>query len=104
METKMLDERSKSLVRVLIYPVQFDRDPKDGTERVLKQVVKTPASGATSSDFLAAVKAALHSPDKLSDLITQPHDESAIRAFLAEIENRLTGGSPPAPAAGKLTP
>jgi hypothetical protein len=86
----MLDERSKSLVRVLIYPVQFDRDPKDGIERVLEQVVKTSSSGATSRDFLAAVKAALHSPDKLSDLTPQPHDEATIRAFLAEIKDRLS--------------
>lgn len=94
----MLDERSKSLLRVLIYPVQFDRDPKDGVERVLEQVVNARACGATPGEFLAAIRAALQSPDKLSDLIPIQHDETAIRSFLGAIEDRMPGLPPGAPA------
>lgn len=86
----MLDQRSKSLVRALIYPIQFDRSPVDGVERVLKLVVEAGALGATRLEYLASTKAALASSEKLSKLIPQGHSEKAIRRYLTKIQQRLS--------------
>jgi hypothetical protein len=86
----MLDQRSKSLIRALIYPIQFDRNPVDGVERVLKLVVEAGALGATPLEYLASTKAALASSEKLSKLIPQGHSEKVIRRYLMEIQQRLS--------------
>lgn len=95
----MLNQRSKSLIRALIYPIQFDPDPIDGVDRVLTLVVKARALGATPAEYLTSTSAALKSPEKLSGLIPQDHSEKVIRAYLAEVQKRL--GSMRMPAAGK---
>jgi hypothetical protein len=33
----MIDEDTKKLMRALIYPVQFEKDPKNGIERVMSR-------------------------------------------------------------------
>lgn len=86
----MLDQRSKSLIRALIYPIQFDRNPVDGVERVLKLVVDAGALGVTPVEYLASTKAALASSEKLSKLIPQGHSEKAIRRYLTKIQQRLS--------------
>src|SRR6202521_4015273 len=86
----MLDQRSKSLIRALIYPIQFDGNPVDGVERVLKLVVEAGALGATPVEYLASTKAALASSEKLSKLIPQSHSEKAIRRYLMKIQQRLS--------------
>ena len=85
----MLDKRFKSLLRGLIYPVQFDEKPADGVDRVLEQVVFAKAMNATLSEYLAAVEAGLESDERLSGLIPQKHSEPDIRTYLAEIQKRL---------------
>jgi hypothetical protein len=85
----MLDQRSKSLIRALIYPIQFDGNPADGVERVLKLVVDAGALGATPGEYLASTKAALASSEKLSKLIPQGHSEKVIHRYLMEIQQRL---------------
>jgi len=86
----MLNQRSKSLIRALIYPIQFDRNPVDGVERVLKLVVDAGALGATPPEYLASTKAALASSEKLSKLIPQEHSEKVIRRYLMKIQQRLS--------------
>ena len=86
----MLDQRSKSLIRALIYPIQFDRNPVDGVERVLKLVVDAGALGATRLEYLASIKAGLASSEKLAKLIPQDHSEKAIRRYLMKIQQRLS--------------
>ena len=86
----MLDQRSKSLIRALIYPIQFDPNPVDGVERVLKLVVRAGALGATPPEYLTSTDAALKSSEKLSDLIPQDHSEEVIREYLMEIQKRLS--------------
>jgi len=85
----VLDNRTKSLIRGLVYPIQFDGNPIDGVDRVLTQVVDRKALGATPGEFLASVRAALESSEPLADLIPQHHPEPVIRAYLAEIQKRL---------------
>lgn len=85
----MLDQRFKSLLRGLIYPVQFDETPTDGIDRVLGQVVFAKAMNAAPAEYLAAVQAGLASDEQLSRLIPQKHPEPVIRTYLSEIQKRL---------------
>jgi hypothetical protein len=86
----VLADAFKGRIRALIYPVQFERNPVDGLDRVLEVVVDRRALGASREDYAAAVDAALASDEPLSRLIPQPHSEAVIRAFLAELRTRLT--------------
>jgi hypothetical protein len=71
-------------LRVLIYPIQFEKDPLDGVDRVLTQIAdRDPA------EFAAAIDAGLQSNEMLSQVLPQPHPEPVIRAYLAEIRRRL---------------
>jgi hypothetical protein len=85
----MFANDQKGLIRGLIYPIQFSRDPVDGVDHVLKVVVDRRAMGASRGDYAAAVDAALSSDEPLSLLIPQPHSEAVIRAFLAELQRRF---------------
>jgi hypothetical protein len=84
-----LDNRFKGLIRGLIYPIQFESDPVNGVDRVLRLVVSGRALNAGPGEYLAAVQAALRSDECLSALIPQPHSEAVIRAYLTEIEKRI---------------
>jgi hypothetical protein len=85
----MLDNRSRGLISGLLYPVQFERDPVDGIERVLDVVVRTRALNASPEQYAHAVDAALGSDEQLALLIPQPHSESVIRSYLAQIRMHL---------------
>ena len=92
----MFDNRQKALIRALIYPVQFARDPVDDVDRVLDLIVSGGALGGDAAEYAAAVDAGLASDEQLADLIPQAHPEPVIRTYLAELRKRL----PAAPAAG----
>jgi hypothetical protein len=85
----VLEARQKGLISALIYPIQFENDPIDGVDRVLKIVVAARALDATPEQYARAVQAALQSDEALGLLIPQPHPELAIRKYLAEVERRL---------------
>jgi hypothetical protein len=85
----VLEPRQKGLIRGLIYPIQFENDPLDGVDRVLKVVVDARALDATPEQYASAVRAALDSDEPLAQLIPQPHPESVIRTFLVEVQKRL---------------
>jgi len=76
-------------IRALLYPVQFERDPVDGIDRVMEQVVRKRALGLAPADYLALVRAALASNANLTSLLPQPHSESVVRSYLREVECRL---------------
>jgi hypothetical protein len=84
-----LSDTSAGLLRALIYPVQFERDPVDGIERVLEMVIGARALGASPAEYRAAVREALESDAPLAELIPQPHSEVVIRGYLAEVARRL---------------
>ena len=85
----MTDSRSKSLLRALIYPVQFDADPLGAIDRVFSQVIKSAALEASVEEYRQAVDAGLESTGRVSELIPQPHSESEIRAYLLAMHDRL---------------
>lgn len=86
----MFDNRSKGLIRGLVYPVQFERNPVDGVDHAIEVVVRRRALNASAEQYIAAIDAGLQSEEQLSLLIPQPHAEAVIRAYLAAVRQRLT--------------
>ncbi|MGA2944470.1 MAG: hypothetical protein ABSE50_20795, partial [Xanthobacteraceae bacterium] len=79
---------TKGLMRLLIYPVQFEKDPKNGIERVIEFVIEEKL--LSPAEYIAAIKLALNGAEELSALIPQPHSEAKIRDYLRELERALT--------------
>ena len=84
-----LSTRQAGLISAVIYPVQFDRDPSDGLERVLLQVVERQALDASPTEYLAAIRAALASNVALDTLIPQGHSDATIRRYLGELADAI---------------
>lgn len=87
----MLDDRTRMLLRALLYPVQFEKQPELGIERVMKSVVFQNALQATSSDYLRAINSALESDENLSNIIPQGHNDEVVRRYLRRLSNELVG-------------
>jgi hypothetical protein len=81
-----------AILRMLIYPIQFDSDPLKGIERVVDQVVFAKHLKLRLTDVIAAIGAGLASDAMLSELIPQRHSEVVIRGFLAAMRLRLETG------------
>ena len=84
-----LDVQTQIIIRVLIYPIQFDANPVDGIDRVIKQVVLPRLAGEPPTGYLAAITAALGSSEPLAALIPQGHSEAVIRHYLSAMRMRL---------------
>lgn len=69
----MISIRAAGMLRGLIYPVQFERDPLDGIPRVVELVGRD----GNPKEFLAAIAEGLQSGDALADL------KIVIRRFLS---------------------
>jgi hypothetical protein len=89
-----LDLKSASILRALIYPIQFDPQPVEGIDRVLKMVVFADHLKLQVPDVIAAIDAGLASNVSLSELIPQGHSEAVIRSFLAAVRTRLESETP----------
>lgn len=87
----MLDDRTRGLIRALLYPVQFEKRPEEGIARVVDLVIKQNALQATQADYLNAIDTALRSDEKLSELLPRSHDEETVRRFLSEVGNVVVG-------------
>jgi hypothetical protein len=85
----MLDDDTKGPIQILIYPVQFEKDPKDGIKRVVEFVIQEETAGMSPEKYIAAIKSALISTEDLSTLIPQPHSDSTIRDYLRDLERAL---------------
>jgi hypothetical protein len=83
-----LDTKSKAIIRMLIYPVQFDRNPVNCIDHVFGHAI-LPGLTETPEEYLAAISAALESSEQLSELIPQSHPEAVIREYLAAVRQRL---------------
>jgi hypothetical protein len=85
----VLDDRSKSLIRALLYPVQFEKEPEAGVRRVFERVVAARALGASPDEYLHAIRLALESGDKLSQLLPQAQREQTVRKYLATMQETI---------------
>jgi hypothetical protein len=83
------DLQRAAILRMLIYPIQFDPDPVKGIDRVIAQVVFADHLRLSLPDVIAAIDAGLASDVKLSELIPQSHPEVVIRGFLSALRVRL---------------
>jgi hypothetical protein len=101
-----LDLQGDAILRMLIYPIQFEADPLNGIDRVLAQVVFADHSRLLLRDVNAAIDAGLASYGKLSELIPQSHPEEVIRGFLSALRKRLEiePGRPDGPADDRKVP
>jgi hypothetical protein len=83
------DVNRAAILRMLIYPIQFDPEPVKGIDRVLKMVVFADHLKLEVPDVIAAIDAGLASDAKLCELIPQGHSEAVIRGYLAAVRARL---------------
>jgi hypothetical protein len=90
----MLDDKVKSCIRMLIYPIQFEKEPVDGMERVFRTVLAPDSVKIPISDYVDSIKIALESSEELSTLIARNHSEAAIRRYLVKLLQRLEQTSP----------
>ncbi len=84
-----LDPSAAAILRMLIYPVQFDADPLSGIDRVIAEVVHAEHLKLSPADVIAAIDSGLASQATLSELIPQSHPEPVIRNFLSALRTRL---------------
>ena len=102
----MLDIRTKALLRAVLYPVQFEREPEVGIDRVIKQVIAPQALQATPNDYMNAIRLALESRDeRLSGIIPLTHNEDIVRFYLQRLASALAearAGLTAAAAAGPV--
>jgi hypothetical protein len=84
----MLDDQGRGLIRRLLYPAQFEDNPHNAIDRVLAQSIDQQQA-IVSAATVAAIAKALASPESLADLIPQPHSESAVRAYLAQLKKEI---------------
>jgi ribosome assembly protein YihI (activator of Der GTPase) len=85
----MLDDRTKALIRALLYPVQFEKRPEQGSARVMDLVVEQNALNATPSEYWDAIELALDSDERLSALLPRSHDEETVRHYLRDLGDLL---------------
>jgi hypothetical protein len=81
--------RHAAILRMLIYPIQFDTDPLKGIGRVLAREMFASHSSLSPADVIAAIDAGLASGARLSELIHQSHSEDIIRGYLLALRMRL---------------
>ena len=67
------DLRSAAILRMLIYPIQFEADPLNGMNRVMAQVVFAEHTKVPLADFIAAIVAGLGSDATHSEQIGRAH-------------------------------
>ena len=86
--------RHAAVLRMLLYPIQFDSYPMRGIERVLTRDVFACHSKLRPDDVASAIDAGLASSTKLSELVPVNHSEEVIRSYLATLRTRLDTGRP----------
>ncbi len=84
-----LSSKQASYLRTLIYPVQFERHPLDGVERVLEMIQSGEILAGDRAAVLDAIQAGLASEIKLAELLPHSHSEEAVRSYLGALARRL---------------
>lgn len=81
--------RTTGLLRALIYPATSEKDPKDGIDKVLDEIVAKGALESTPKECLDVIRESLASEESLSGVLPQDHPEVVIREFLTELAARI---------------
>lgn len=76
-------------IRAVLYGIQFEKNPLDGVDWVMQQVVLAGALQSTPRQYLESIQTALASQRPLAELLPQPHSEETIRLYLTELEHRI---------------
>lgn len=84
-----LATRSKALLRALIYPVQFEADPRNAIDRVMERVVEPGCLDGTPAEYARSIRQGLATTERLAELVPQKHDEASIRGYLDELVRRI---------------
>ena len=85
----MFDDHKRTLVRALIYPVQFDSQPAASVGRILELYSGEQLPPGSLDEYLEAINSALESKQELSKLVPQNHREEVIRSYLTKIHQAL---------------
>ena len=85
----MFAGKDRKLIRTLIYPVQFEKDPTSAVDRIAGQIEKGKVLVASPLDYFNAIRSGLESTEQLSGLIPQNHSEQVIREYLRSLNARL---------------
>lgn len=90
----MFDDKTRGRIRTVIYPIQFEKDPVDGMERVFKTVLAPNIMNVPLSDYADSIRIALESSEELSTLIAKNHSEPTIRRYLVKLLQRIEQMTP----------
>jgi hypothetical protein len=85
MEERAFDTTVASLIRRLVYPIQFTENPSEHAKRVVEDVSRVRFQPASREAYIEAIRTALTSKSKLSNIIPQSHSEEEIRQYLSEV-------------------
>lgn len=90
------DERWQGVVNGVLYSVQFEPDlAAEGVAATwATRLLARPVFDLPVGETVAALRLALAGPGRLSGGVPQPHDESSVRAFLAELIDRMEAARP----------
>ncbi len=81
-----VDERTRALVRALLYPTIFEADLNETVvARVAEGVRGGRAFAAPRDELEAAARTALASGADLADWVAPQHSDTAVRAYLAAL-------------------
>lgn len=87
-----LGKRDRGRIAGLLYPIIFETNPLEAVDRTMAMVVDAGGMESSPEEFLAAIQAGLASRERLSELLPQPHGESAVREYLAAMAARISAG------------
>jgi hypothetical protein len=85
----MIDNQTKARILALLYPVQFEEQPVQGIDRVIRMVVNREALQSSETDYVKAITSALDSTDTLSTILPSRHDEETVRNYLRALKEKL---------------
>jgi hypothetical protein len=81
----------RPLIRALLYPIIFEREPHRRVDWVLRTIVDREVLGATRLQYQAAIRQSLTSPEELRQLLplAMNQSEATIRDYLRLLVERL---------------
>jgi len=85
MDRPDLDIRTTTMIRRLVYPVQFLPNPAEYAGSMAEEVRNGQSQTFSVQDYIDAVQVALASPAQLSEIANPRQSEDAVRAYLSAL-------------------